>query len=113
MILLMILDDNEQFTAVARESVSRCKVLKNAGDMAAQIHVKRMCSCTFVMISKCANPRCSRQLLRMEGGRFYGFAAQDNKKIEHFWLCARCSRQFTLRQIEGRLELLPKDRKSA
>jgi hypothetical protein len=49
----------------------------------------------------------------MEGGRFYGFASQDNKKIEHFWLCARCSRQFTLRQIEGRLELLPKDRKSA
>jgi transposase-like protein len=74
---------------------------------------KNTAAATLVMISKCANPRCSRQLLRLEGGRFYGFAAQDNKKIEHFWLCARCSRQFTLRQIEGKLELLPKDRKSA
>jgi hypothetical protein len=89
------------------------KVLRNAGDMAPLIHVKEYAAATFVMISKCANPRCSRQLLRMEGGRFYGFAAQDNKKIENFWLCARCARQFTLRQIEGRLELLPKDRKSA
>ena len=90
------------------------QVLQNAGDMAPRIHVKEYAAAaTFVMISKCANPRCSRQLLRLEGGRFYGFAAQDNKKIEHFWLCARCSRQFTLRQIEGKLELLPKDRKSA
>jgi hypothetical protein len=64
------------------------------------------------MISKCANPQCPRQLLRLEGGRFFGFAAK-NKSIEHFWLCASCSRQFTLRQIEGRLELLPKERKTA
>jgi transposase-like protein len=109
----MVLGDNEQFTAVARESACMAQFFKRRGDMGRQIHVKEYAAATFVMISKCANPRCSRQLLRLEGGRFYGFAAQDNKKIEHFWLCARCSRQFTLRQIEGRLELLPKDRKSA
>jgi hypothetical protein len=66
----------------------------------------------FAMISKCANPKCPRQLMRLDGGRFFGFAAKDNR-IENFWLCANCSKLFTLRQIEGRLELLLREKKSA
>ncbi len=50
--------------------------------------------------------------MRMNGGRFFGFPAK-NKAIENFWLCSNCARYFTLRQIEGRVELLQRDRKTA
>jgi hypothetical protein len=69
------------------------------------------------MISKCANPQCAKTLMRMDGGRFFGFytKTQDTKSaaVEHFWLCSNCARSHTLRQIEGRVELLSRDRKSA
>jgi len=81
--------------------------------MAAPIDVKRNeAAAWLIMISKCANPQCSRQLLRLEGGKFFGFAAKNNS-IEHFWLCASCARHFTLRQIEGRLELQRREKESA
>jgi hypothetical protein len=64
------------------------------------------------MISKCANPNCSKLLMRMDGGRFFGFPTA-NKTVEHFWLCSNCAKNFTLRQIEGRVELLHRDRKIA
>jgi hypothetical protein len=62
------------------------------------------------MISKCANPQCSKTLMRLDGGRFFGFHGKD-KAIENFWLCGVCSKNFTLRQIEGRVELLHRERK--
>jgi hypothetical protein len=69
------------------------------------------------MISKCANPQCSKTLMRMDGGRFFGFhtnsATAKDKTIENFWLCAICAKSFTLRQVEGRVELLLRDRKTA
>jgi hypothetical protein len=64
------------------------------------------------MISKCANPNCSKLLMRMDGGRFFGFPTSP-KSIEHFWLCNTCSKRFTLRLIEGQVELLRRDRKIA
>ena len=64
------------------------------------------------MISKCANPKCSKLLMRMDGGRFYGFPTLG-KTIEHFWLCSSCSKTFVLRQVEGRVELLTRERRSA
>ncbi len=64
------------------------------------------------MISKCANPNCSKLLMRMDGGRFFGFPTVK-KKIEHFWLCNTCSKQFTLRQKEGQVELQRRDRRIA
>ncbi|HZD95964.1 MAG TPA: hypothetical protein VE133_17010 [Candidatus Sulfotelmatobacter sp.] len=64
------------------------------------------------MISKCANPNCSKLLMRLDGGRFFGFPTPQ-KGIEHFWLCSNCSKQFTLRQKEGHVELLHRDRKTA
>jgi hypothetical protein len=48
----------------------------------------------------------------MDGGRFFGFPTK-NKAIENFWLCSNCVRDFTLRQSEGRVELLGRDRKAA
>jgi hypothetical protein len=72
---------------------------------------------TDSMISKCANPQCGKTLMRMDGGRFFGFHTKNqNKKgttLENFWLCSNCSRSYTLRQVEGRVELLSRDRKSA
>jgi hypothetical protein len=69
------------------------------------------------MISKCANPRCAKTLMRMDGGRFFGFHTKDqqakHKAIENFWLCANCAKSFTLLQVEGKVELRLRDRKTA
>lgn len=69
------------------------------------------------MISKCANPQCSKTLMRMDGGRFFGFytesASRKSNSLENFWLCSSCARSYTLRQIKGRVELQPRDRKTA
>jgi hypothetical protein len=65
------------------------------------------------MISKCANPQCSKTLMRLDGGRFFGFPQPNNKAVENFWLCGNCSKQFTLKQIEGRVEVLHRERKTA
>jgi hypothetical protein len=62
------------------------------------------------MISKCANPPCSKPLMRLDGGRFFGFPGKD-KSIENFWLCGTCSKQFTLRQIEGQVEVMQREKK--
>jgi hypothetical protein len=64
------------------------------------------------MISKCANPECSKLLMRLDGGRFYGFPTMG-KTIEHFWLCSSCCKAFVLRHVEGRIELLRRDRRIA
>lgn len=64
------------------------------------------------MISKCANPNCSKLLMKLDGGRFFGFHT-SSKSIEHFWLCADCSRTFTLKMKKERVELERKERKTA
>ncbi|MCU1256661.1 MAG: hypothetical protein JWM83_2960 [Candidatus Angelobacter sp.] len=64
------------------------------------------------MISKCANPQCSKMLMRLDGGRFFGFHTK-HKAIENFWLCAKCAKSFTLSQVEGKVELRLRDRKTA
>jgi hypothetical protein len=61
------------------------------------------------MISKCANPQCAKTLMRLDGGRFFGFHTKDphikHKKIENFWLCANCAKSFTLHMVEGEVKL--------
>jgi len=61
------------------------------------------------MISKCANPQCAKTLMRLDGGRFFGFHTDKqhtkHKRIENFWLCANCAKSYTLRQVEGKVEL--------
>lgn len=69
------------------------------------------------MISKCANPQCAKTLMRLDGGRFFGFYTKDaqanHRTIENFWLCANCARNFTLQQVEGNVELRSRDRGAA
>jgi len=36
-----------------------------------------------------------------------------HKAIENFWLCANCAKSFTLHQVEGKVELRLRDRKTA
>ncbi len=68
---------------------------------------------TDAMVSKCANPKCQKSLVRMDGGKIFGFHT-TSKRIEHFWLCAHCNKQFTLRHIEGhKVEVIRKLRRSA
>jgi len=50
--------------------------------------------------------------MRLNGGRFFGFLAKNNA-IENFWLCSNCAAHYTLRQIEGRVEVVPRERKTA
>lgn len=69
------------------------------------------------MISKCANPQCAKTLMRLDGGRFFGFHTDQqktkHKTIENFWLCANCAKSFTLRLVEGKVELRLRERKTA
>ncbi|HWG51217.1 MAG TPA: hypothetical protein VN669_16065 [Candidatus Acidoferrales bacterium] len=57
------------------------------------------------MISKCANPGCSKLLMRLDGGRFFGFPVREKKRIEHFWLCSACSKNYTLKMTEDKVRL--------
>jgi hypothetical protein len=50
--------------------------------------------------------------MRMDGGRFYGFHT-PSKSVEHFWLCVHCSRSFTLKLKDGKVELEQRQRKAA
>ena len=65
------------------------------------------------MISKCANPNCSKLLMRLDGGRFFGFPVREKGTIEHFWLCSGCSKIFTLKLSHGTVELTARQQKAA
>jgi len=75
-----------------------------------------MCSTNLTsfnpMISKCANPECSKLLMRLDGGRFFGFPTSKSN-IEHFWLCISCSKHYTLKHQEDKVELVARARKTA
>lgn len=65
------------------------------------------------MISKCANPNCPKVLMRLDGGRFFGFPLKS-KAIEHFWLCTNCAKDFTLAVKQGQVALVRREhRKTA
>jgi hypothetical protein len=61
------------------------------------------------MISKCANPNCSKPLMRLNGGRFFGFHT-SKKSIEHFWLCVDCSKTYTLKHVHEKVVLVTRQR---
>jgi hypothetical protein len=44
-------------------------------------------------------------LMRLDGGRFFGFPLRDKAAIEHFWLCTQCSKNYTLKLAAGKVEL--------
>jgi hypothetical protein len=92
---------------LANESSAACDCRRHT---AVDLRLTNKQPLPLLMISKCANPQCSKTLMRMDGGRFFGFPGKD-KAIENFWLCGICSKQFTLRQIDGSVEVLPRERK--
>lgn len=60
------------------------------------------------MLSKCANPSCSTPLVYLREGKVFRMenSAQPEsepeagpkpaRRVEHFWLCGRCSADLTL-----------------
>ncbi len=72
------------------------------------------------MLSHCANSQCSKPFLRLREGKLFLVetdrltktgesvappfvrAKQQQRLVEHFWLCDDCARQFTLVYDNGR-----------
>jgi len=53
------------------------------------------------MVDKCANPVCQTQFRFLRDGKLFHVEsnAQDVKnssRMQHFWLCESCSREFTV-----------------
>lgn len=61
------------------------------------------------MLSKCANPSCSTPFVYLRDGKIFtrnhitdtssrtaAQAVTSVSRVEHFWLCGRCSEDFTL-----------------
>src|SRR5262249_8712054 len=96
-----LLKSSQKFTALPfAESVLHCIRGRPSARKRHQILSTR----SENVVSKCANPDCSKMLMRLNGGRFYGFPTAK-KTIEHFWLCSICSKTYILVQVEGRVKL--------
>jgi hypothetical protein len=64
------------------------------------------------MLSKCANPSCSKAFQYLRDGRLFqmetglgGPASVEKKrahKIEYFWLCSTCCGDLTLTYLPGK-----------
>jgi hypothetical protein len=56
------------------------------------------------MVNRCANPTCNKQLHYLREGKVFLFSGKNasgkNSKLphrlEHFWLCGACAKQWTL-----------------
>ncbi len=61
------------------------------------------------MLAKCANPSCSTPLVYLREGKIFMVESprpqfevlgqnkpKTSNRVEHFWLCGRCSNQMTL-----------------
>ena len=67
------------------------------------------------MLSKCANPACSTPFQYLREGKLFQIEVDSSpqgaihlvgkrpgQKVEHFWLCGRCSAQMTLAYQRGK-----------
>src|SRR5437588_3112970 len=59
------------------------------------------------MLSRCANPSCSKPLVYLREGRIFAFPVTE-ELIEHFWLCGPCSGKLTLRNSERGVQVVPR-----
>jgi hypothetical protein len=56
------------------------------------------------MVDHCANPACRKPLHYLREGKVFLFSRKNYKtngaglpdRLEHFWLCGTCSREWTL-----------------
>jgi hypothetical protein len=76
------------------------------------------------MLSKCANPSCSTQLIYLREGKIFVMERTSKPKVgpqsslldkpasrlEHFWLCGPCSENLTLiYHIDGGVRVVAKE----
>ena len=71
------------------------------------------------MISRCANPACLAEFHHREG-RLFRFPKRakghcaNTHSVQHFWLCGRCAKSYSLEYIENRgVALRPGERQSS
>jgi hypothetical protein len=69
------------------------------------------------MLAKCANPPCSARFLYMREGRIFNIEVVLGRgsnghpsatKIEHYWLCAECSRTWKVTRRNGGVSIEPR-----
>ena len=75
------------------------------------------------MLSKCANPSCSTQLVYLREGKIFMMESssllretkavpqspQKPSRVEHYWLCGPCSAEMTLAYDRQRgVQIVPK-----
>ncbi len=69
------------------------------------------------MLSKCANPGCSELFRYLGEGRLFQLertvspesGGKSTRKIEHYWLCDRCSRAMRVGVLENEALLIFSD----
>ncbi len=68
------------------------------------------------MLSKCANPGCSELFRYLGEGRLFQLertitldGGKATRKIEHYWLCDRCSRAMRVGVLENEALLIFSD----
>lgn len=77
------------------------------------------------MVSKCANPNCRTPFLHFREGALFLIETNHNsespagiedsrirkglRKLENFWLCASCSSSLVVRNIRGKVEVVPRE----
>jgi len=56
------------------------------------------------VVAKCANSACGEPFLYFRSGKLYQFPrvrkTDENARVEAFWLCQDCARDFTLKWID-------------
>lgn len=69
------------------------------------------------MINSCFNPQCSKPLRYLREGRVFAFTVpvaamktggRRTDRLEHYWLCGRCSVAMTLKQTCEGIYLVPR-----
>lgn len=64
------------------------------------------------MVNHCANPACNKQLHYLRDGKVFLFSAKKSLekssnfpyRLEHYWLCGACAKQWTL-SMDGNNEV--------
>jgi hypothetical protein len=64
------------------------------------------------MVNHCANPACKKQLHYLRDGKVFLFSAKKSSenssklpnRLEHYWLCGKCAKQWTL-SMDGNAEV--------
>ena len=69
------------------------------------------------MVNHCANPVCHKPLHYLREGKVFLFSKKNGSgddlphKLEHFWLCGICAREWTLTMDGDKTKLVQTKRK--